>query len=47
MRRNTTGHRNQKQERIYKAQSGNTDCDTKCEQKCEMVGTDDRVTDSR
>jgi len=46
MRRYTTGHRNQKQERIYEAQSGDTDCNTKREQECEMVRTDDRVTDA-
>jgi hypothetical protein len=46
MRRNATGHRNQKQERIYEAQSGKAHRDTKREQKREMVRTDDRVTNA-
>jgi drug/metabolite transporter (DMT)-like permease len=37
MRRNTTGHRNQKQERIYEAQPGNAHRDTKRDQKRKMA----------
>jgi len=34
------------QARNYEAQSGSADRHTKREQKCEMVRTDDRVTDA-
>jgi hypothetical protein len=46
MRRNTAGHRNQKEDRSCKAQSADAYRNAKSDQECQMVWTNDRVTET-